>query len=360
VLARDPPAKEDAALIKAAGRAGLVMIGLLNMTEFAYSGIGLNPHFGTPRNPRDLNIARSPGGSSSGSGVVVAAGLTPLAMGTDTGGSVRVPASFNGVVGYKSSTGHFPMEGVFPLSRTLDTIGPLAHTVEDCVLADAALRGENPAKAHAAPVRDLRLFVPETIVLDGCQDAVLANFEAAVARLEAQGARIERGPMPELAAISELTAKHGSLLGVEALHVHKGRVNGPHAERMDKRVVARIRLAESMTAVDLVEILETRKRLIRKANDRIGDRIIAFPTTPNVAMPIAPLEADFAVFVRENLKTLRNTSFGNFLDWCCVAIPSGADAEGMPTSFLLSATHGRDTDVLSAALSAERLIRPAE
>jgi aspartyl-tRNA(Asn)/glutamyl-tRNA(Gln) amidotransferase subunit A len=360
VLARDPPAKEDAALIKAAGRAGLVMIGLLNMTEFAYSGIGLNPHFGTPRNPRDLNIARSPGGSSSGSGVVVAAGLTPLAMGTDTGGSVRVPASFNGVVGYKSSTGHFPMEGVFPLSRTLDTIGPLAHTVEDCVLADAALRGENPAKAHAAPVRDLRLFVPETIVLDGCQDAVLANFEAAVARLEAQGARIERGPMPELAAISELTAKHGSLLGVEALHVHKGRVNGPHAERMDKRVVARIRLAESMTAVDLVEILETRKRLIRKANDRIGDRIITFPTTPNVAMPIAPLEADFAVFVRENLKTLRNTSFGNFLDWCCVAIPSGADAEGMPTSFLLSATHGRDTDVLSAALSAERLIRPAE
>jgi aspartyl-tRNA(Asn)/glutamyl-tRNA(Gln) amidotransferase subunit A len=359
VLAGDPPAKEDAALIKAGERAGLVLVGLVNMTEFAYSGIGLNPHFGTPRNPRDPHTARSPGGSSSGSGAVVAAGLTPLAIGTDTGGSVRIPASFNGVVGYKSSTGHFPMEGVFPLSRTLDTLGPLARTVEDCVLADAALRGEDPAKARAAPIRDLKIFVPETIVLDGCQEAVLANFEAALARLAAQGAKVERGPMPELAAIPELIAKHGNLLGLEALHVHKTRVNGPDAERMDRRVVARIRLAESMTALDLVEILETRKRLIRQANARIGDRVIAFPTTPHVAMPIAPLEADDAVFVRENAKTLRNTSLGNFLDWCGVAIPSGVDAEDMPTSFLLSATHGRDTAVLSAALSAEPYIRPA-
>ena len=359
VLAGDPPAKEDAALIKAGGRAGLVLVGLVNMTEFAYSGIGLNPHFGTPRNPRDPHIARSPGGSSSGSGAVVAAGLTPLAIGTDTGGSVRVPASFNGVVGYKSSTGHFPMEGVFPLSRTLDTLGPLARTVEDCVLADAALRGEDPAKAHAAPIRDLKIFVPETIVLDGCQEAVLANFESALSRLAAQGAKVERGPMPELAAIPELVAKHGSLLGLEALHVHKARVNGPDAERMDRRVVARIRLAELMTALDLLEILETRKRLIGQANARIGDRIIAFPTTPHVAMPTAPLEADDAVFIRENLKTLRNTSLGNFLDWCGVAIPSGVDAEGMPTSFLLSATHGRDTALLSAALSAEPFIRPA-
>jgi len=359
VLAGDSPAKEDAALIKASGRAGLVMVGLVNMTEFAYSGIGLNPHFGTPLNPRDPNIARSPGGSSSGSGAVVAAGLTPLAIGTDTGGSVRVPASFNGVVGYKSSTGHFPMEGVFPLSRTLDTLGPLANTVEDCVLADAALRGEEPAKAHAAPIRELKIFVPETIVLEGCQEAVLANFEAALSRLAAQGAKIERGPMPELAAIRELTASHGNLLGLEALHVHKARINGPDAERMDRRVVARIRLAESMTALDLVKILETRKRLIAEANARIGERIVAFPTTPHVAMPTAPLEADDAVFFQENLKTLRNTSLGNFLDWCGVAIPSGFDAEGMPTSLLLSATHGRDMGVLSAALSAEPFIRPA-
>ena len=141
VLKNEPPARADAALVAAGKRAGLVSIGTLNMTEFAYSGIGLNPHYGTPRNPNGSGAARSPGGSSSASGVVVAKGLLPLAIGTDTGGSIRIPASFNGVVGYKSSTGHYAMDGVFPLSRSLDTLGPLAHTVEDCVLADAVLRG---------------------------------------------------------------------------------------------------------------------------------------------------------------------------------------------------------------------------
>ncbi len=189
VLESNAPAKEDAALLQAAGRAGLVLVGLVNMTEFAYSGIGLNPHFGTPRNPRDPKTARSPGGSSSGSGVAVAAGLTTLAIGTDTGGSIRVPASFNGVVGYKSSTGRFPMRGVFPLSRTLDTLGPLAQTVEDCVLADAALRGKASSEAARRPLSDLRVFVPETLVFDGCQEAVLVNFERALAALAAAGAR---------------------------------------------------------------------------------------------------------------------------------------------------------------------------
>ena len=357
VLKSNPPARGDAALLKAAGRAGLVLVGLVNMTEFAYSGIGLNPHFGTPRNPRDPNVHRAPGGSSSGSGVAVAAGLTPLAIGTDTGGSVRVPASFNGVVGYKTSTGHFPMEGAFPLSRTLDTLGPLAHTVEDCALADAALRGAPAPEARRRDVADLRILVPQTLVFDGLQDEVAANFEAAIERLAAAGAKIERRPMPQLAAIFEVIAKHGHLLGAEALHVHRALVMGPEAGRIDRRVVTRIRLAERMTAVDLVEVLQTRARLIAEANAAIGDAIIAFPTTPHVAMPIAPLEADDDIFARDNVKTLRNTMVGNFLDWCGVAIPNGVDAQGMPTSFLLSATHGRDTAVLSAALSAEALIR---
>ncbi len=135
------------------------------------------------------------------------------------------------------------------------------------------------------------------------------------------------------------------------------RVQGPDAARIDRRVVKRLRLAESMTAVDLVEILETRARLIAEVEARVGEAIIAFPTTPHVAMPIGPLEADDEVFARENVKTLRNTMLGNFLDWCGVAIPNGTDADGMPTSLLLSATHGRDAAVLSAALSAEPVIR---
>jgi aspartyl-tRNA(Asn)/glutamyl-tRNA(Gln) amidotransferase subunit A len=360
VLASNPPAREDAALLAAAGRAGMVLVGLVNMTEFAYSGIGLNPHFGTPRNPRDTKVHRSPGGSSSGSGVVVAAGLTTLAIGTDTGGSVRVPASFNGVVGYKSSTGRYPMEGVFPLSRTLDTLGPLANTVEDCALADAALRGALAPEVRRADAKALRILVPSTLVLDGCQPAVLANFEAALAQLERAGAIVERRAMPQLAAIPELIGKHGHLLSAEAMHLHKDRVLGPDAERIDHRVAKRIRLGAAMSAIDLVAVLQARARLIAEVDAAIGDAIVAFPTTPHVAMPIAPLEADDDVFVAENLKTLRNTMLGNFLDWCGVSLPSGVDGEGMPTGLLLSAAHGRDTAVLSAALCAESLLHTPE
>jgi aspartyl-tRNA(Asn)/glutamyl-tRNA(Gln) amidotransferase subunit A len=327
------------------------------MTEFAFSGIGLNPHYGTPRNPHDPKVARSPGGSSAGSAVAVAAGLVPVAIGTDTSGSVRVPASFNGVTGYKSSTGRYPMEGVFPLSRTLDSLGPLAHTVEDCVLTDAALRGVLLPEARRRPVADLRLVVPEALVLEGCEPAVLTNFEAAIDRLAKAGAHVERRAMPVLAAIPELIAKHGHILGAEALHLHQERLRSADARRMDRRVVKRLLMAEKMSAVDLVEVLQRRARLIAETNAAIGDVIVAFPTTPHVAMPIAPLEASDEVFFHSNAQTLRNTMIGNFLDWCGVAIPSGVDADGMPTSILLSATHGRDTAVLSAALAAEPIIR---
>jgi aspartyl-tRNA(Asn)/glutamyl-tRNA(Gln) amidotransferase subunit A len=357
VLADDPPATRDAALLEAAGRAGMVTLGVVNMTEFAFSGLGLNPHYGTPRNPCDPKAARSPGGSSSASGVVVAAGLAPAAIGTDTGGSVRVPASFNGIVGYKSSTGHYPMRGVFPLSQTLDTLGPLAHTVEDCILIDAALRGEAAPAARRLPASDLNILVPETVVFDDAQEAVKANFEAALARLAKAGARIERRPFKPFQDAMDAMARYGSLVSAEALFVHRDRVFGPDAERMDRRVVKRVQLAQSMTAADLVGLLQTRARLIAEAAAEIGDAFVAYPTTPHVAPPVAPLEADDELFARLNLKTLRNTMLGNFLDWCGVAIPSGFDADNLPTSLLLSAPHGRDAAVLSAAWTAEPFVR---
>ena len=357
VLKSNPPSACDAPLLSAAVAAGLVTMGMVNMTEFAFSGIGLNPHYGTPRNPHDLNVARSPGGSSSGSAVAVASGLVPVAFGTDTSGSVRVPASFSGLVGYKSSTGRYPMEGVFPLSRTLDSLGPLAHTVEDCVLVDAAVRGVLFPEARRLAVSDLRFFVPDTLVFDGCEPAVRANFEACIDRLATAGVSVERRPMPAFTAIQELFARQGHVLGPEALHVHQKRIRGSDATRMDGRVVKRLLMAEKMTAVDLVEVLQRRARLIAETNAAIGDVIVAFPTTPHVAMPIAPLEASDEVFFQTNAQTLRNTMIGSFLDWCGVAIPSGVDADGMPTSVLFSATHGRDTAVLSAALAAEPIIR---
>jgi aspartyl-tRNA(Asn)/glutamyl-tRNA(Gln) amidotransferase subunit A len=357
VLKSALPARVDAALVEAGAKAGMVSVGTLNMTEFAYSGIGLNPHYGTPRNPHDKRVHRSPGGSSSASGVVVAKGLLPVAIGTDTGGSIRIPASFNGIVGFKTSTGHYPMDGVFPLSRSYDTLGPLAQTVEDCALIDAVLRGQKKVGVKKSEVKGRTFIIPTTVMFDGIEDAVAANFESALARMSKAGCKIKRVAFPVFEAILKLVSTRGNVLGAEALHVHWDRVNGPDAARMDQRVVQRIKLAEKMTAVDLVEIMQQRRDLIAATTDLIGDAIVVCPTTPHVAMPIAPLEADMEEFFRVNAKTLRNTMLGNFLDWCGLSIPSGTDRDGMPTGFLFSAPHGHDADILAVGLALEATVR---
>ena len=357
VLATDPPAAQDAALVAAGTRAGLVTVGALNMTEFAFSGIGLNPHFGTPRNPHGIGPARAPGGSSSASGVVVAADIVPIAFGTDTGGSIRIPAAFNGVVGYKTSTGHYPMHGVFPLSRTLDTLGPLAHSVEDCVLVDSVLRGLQAPDIQAAPVAALEFVIPDAVMLDTLAPAVAANFHAAAARLAEAGARVRHIALPELTQTVDLITHRAVLVAIEALDVHWDRLHGPEAARMDARVVRRIMNAAKSSAVDLTVLLRERKRLIAAVTARIGDALLISPTTPTVAMPIAPLEADQEVFFRHNGLTLRNTSLGNFLDWCGLSIPNGIDADQMPTGFMISAPHGRDRAVLAAGLAIEQIVR---
>lgn len=357
VLRTAAPAKADAALVTAAMRAGLVSIGTVNMTEFAYSGIGLNPHHGTPRNPRDPQVHRSPGGSSSGSGAVVAAGIVPLSIGTDTGGSIRIPAAFNGVVGYKTSTGHYPMDGVFPLSPTLDTLGPLAQTVEDCVLADAALRGLMRPRATPADPAALDFVIPDTVMFDDLDPAVAAAFDATATRLAAAGARVRRIALPELRETVQVIAQLGPLASAEALDIHWERLHGPDEARIDPRVVRRIRMADRMTAVDLIRLNGHRRRLIAAVNEKLGDALLICPTTPSVAMPIAPLEADVEVFFHHNFRTLRNTALGNFLDWCGLSIPNGADADEMPTGLMICGRHGRDLPLLSAGLALEQTIR---
>lgn len=358
VTKTDAPATADAQVIATAHRAGMITTGTVNMTEFAYSGIGLNPHYGTPRNVNaPAGQRRSPGGSSSASGVVVSAGIVPISMGSDTGGSIRIPASFNGVVGYKTSTGRYPMKGVYPLAKSLDTIGPLAHTVADCALFDAVLRGRDTPEAQSAQPETVSFVIPDEILLDGLAPGVAANFDATVARLEAAGARIKRISLPELSELSELIARHGFLAGAEALVLHLDKVRGPAAAQMDSRVVRRIRLAESMTAVDVLVLQQARMRTMASTAARIGSSIVLCPTTATTAMEISPLEADQEVFFRHNGLTLRNTSLGNFLDWCGVSIPNGTDADGMPTGFLLSAPTGQDTNLLAAALGCEEIIR---
>ncbi|WP_373050012.1 amidase family protein, partial [Thalassovita aquimarina] len=358
VTKTDAPAAADAPVIATAHRAGMITTGTVNMTEFAYSGIGLNPHYGTPRNIHaPANQKRSPGGSSSASGVVVSAGIVPLSMGSDTGGSVRIPASFNGVVGYKTSTGRYPMAGVYPLAPSLDTIGPLANTVADCALFDAVLRGKGAPEATPSEPRSLSFAIPDQILLEDLAPAVAANFDATVSRLEAAGGRITRLSLPELSELTDLIARHGFLAGAEALALHHDRVLGPAAEKMDARVVRRIRLAESMSAVDILVLQQARLRMQASTAARIGNTILLCPTTATTAMETCSLEADQEEFFRHNGLTLRNTSLGNFLDWCGVSIPNGTDADGMPTGFLLSAPSGQDTALLGAALGCEEIIR---
>src|SRR5271155_3495305 len=209
LFARSGPKEKDAPIVTNLSAAGMVALGKTNLSEFAFSALGLNPHFGTPRNPRDPATPRIAGGSSSGSAVAVAAGLAPCAIGSDTGGSIRAPASFCGIVGFKTSEGRIDKRGVFPLSRTLDTIGPLARTVEDCVLIDMALRGQSGAPVRPLDLNGVEFVVPDKTGIDDLDAAVAANLEAAMKRLAAAGAKIISRPAPLIGAMRALTAQHG-------------------------------------------------------------------------------------------------------------------------------------------------------
>ncbi|SOC45199.1 aspartyl-tRNA(Asn)/glutamyl-tRNA(Gln) amidotransferase subunit A [Rhizobium subbaraonis] len=358
VLANDPPAAADAAVVALLKAAGMVSVGRVNMSEFAFSGLGINPHYGTPANPISTDGHRLPGGSSSGSGVAVAAGLVPVSIGTDTGGSVRIPAAFNGIVGYKATRGRYSMQGVYPLSKSLDSLGPLCRTVKDAVLIDAAMRGATTPTLAARSVRDLALLIPETVMFDGAEPEVVAGFEAALERLQAAGAKIRRSPVPVFGEIFELMARHGALVTAEAYALHQTRLAGAEADGMDPRVVARARLGANISMPDYIATLDARERLIARMADilRPGE-LIASPTLPHVAPKVAPLIADDDAFFAMNGKTLRNTLIGNFLDWCGVSLPCGHGAHGMPVGFLLSGPANADELLLGHALAAEEIVR---
>ncbi|GAB5375137.1 MAG: amidase [Acuticoccus sp.] len=357
LLRHAPPAEADAPVVALLAGAGMVALGKTNLSEFAFSGLGLNPHFGTCANPYDSETPRAPGGSSSGSAVAVAAGLAPVAIGSDTGGSVRVPAAFNGLVGAKSSEGRIDKTGAFPLSDTLDTVGPLCRTVEDAVLLDAALRGAAPTVTRGT-LAGRRLTVCESVFLDDCEPAVIDAFEAAVKRLEAAGARVETARLAEISEAARLIADHGAIVAAEAYFVHKERVDGPEVEEMDGRVVARILRGKAMSAYDILTLQTARRRLMASLRQTLDGAFILCPTVPHVAPPIAPLDADPEFFNTVNLKTLRNTMIGNMLDLPGVALPA-ASPSPMPVSLLVSATGGDDERLLSAAWAMEETVRTA-
>lgn len=357
VLANAEPAQDDADVVKALKAAGMVAIGRVNMSEFAFSGLGLNPHYGTPLNPLAPNVARIPGGSSSGSAVAVAAGLVPVSIGTDTGGSVRIPSAFNGLVGYKASRGRYSMAGVFPLATSLDSLGPLCRSAQDAVWVDAAMRGRAAPDVTRASLDSLSIVVPTNIVMDDVEDGVAEAFQAGLARLTAAGVKVRHAAFPAFDRLFQVMAEHGPLVTAEAFAVHHRRLAGPEAELMDRRVVTRTRLGEKITLVGYIEILKARERLIEDIVGMIGpNELVAYPTVAHVAPALAPLEADDELFVSVNFKTLRNTLIGNFLDWCGVSLPCGTGEASMPAGLLLSAPYGRDDYLLATAMALEDIV----
>jgi aspartyl-tRNA(Asn)/glutamyl-tRNA(Gln) amidotransferase subunit A len=354
-----PVKTADLACAANAAAAGMVTMGKLNMTEMAYSGLGLNPHFGTPINPNDRKTPRSPGGSSSGSGAAVAAKLVPCAIGTDTGGSVRIPSAFNGVVGYKTSCGRIDTAGLFPLARSFDTIGPLARSVEDCILVDRALRGAISAEVLRADPSALTLLYPNNVVMNDVQPAVAANFERSLEAMARAGAAIRHERVDVLDEVIAMTARHGTLTAAEAYCEYHELVDSRDVSQIDRRVVKRIMDGKRMTAFDLLSIQRGRRAMISKLVQQLGGALLVMPTSPITAPEVAPLEASDELFHQVNLRALRNTMLGNILDLCAVAMPNGRDDAGMPTSILFSAPHGEDERLLSAAVAIEPIIAGA-
>ena len=355
LFANSPPKENDALIVTNLAAAGMTALGKTNLSEFAFSALGLNPHFGTPRNPRDPVTPRIAGGSSSGAAVAVAGGLAPCAIGSDTGGSIRAPSGFCGIVGFKTSEGRIDKHGVFPLSRTLDTIGPMAHTVEDCVLIDMALRGQSSTSVRPIDLSDVEFVVPDKSVIDDAQLEVAANLETMMKRLAAAGAKVRSGPVPSIGAMRALIAGHGSLVTIEAYAEHHAILDSADAKRMDRRVVARAMLGR-VPERDVVNLQRGREDLIAELTDELKGAVLVLPATPMTAPAIDALERDDEVFRAANVRAIHYTFLGNLFRMCGLALPSGADAAGLPTGVQFLAPGGDDERLLSIGLSMDKVL----
>lgn len=353
VLLRDaPPAARDATVVSRLRRAGAVIIGKTNMVEFAFSGVGLNPHYGTPGNAVDPS--RIPGGSSSGAGVSVAEGTSRISIGSDTGGSVRIPAGFNGIVGFKPTTGRVPLDGAFPLSYTLDSIGPLARTVQDCADADAVMAGEEPQEVRPYPLAGLRVGVPRGRLFSETENAVADAFEHALGRLSEAGARVADHGIDDLLESMARATAPASIASIEAAEIHADWL-ADRAGECDPRVQGRIALSGAVAAPVYIRMIRQRNALVAAMDERLAALdVLALPTTAITAPPIAPLLTDDALYTKTNLLVLRNTIFGNQFDLTGISLP--LPATPLPIGLMLLARRGHDRRLLQIAASVERLL----
>ncbi|WP_236657758.1 amidase [Limnohabitans sp. TS-CS-82] len=349
----EPPAAQDAVAVTRLRQAGAVILGKTNMSEFAFSGVGINPHYGTPRNPCDVAVARVPGGSSSGAAVSVALGLALAGLGSDTGGSIRIPAALCGLVGFKSTQSRIPLQGVMELSRTLDTVGAITRNVRDSLVVEGVL-SQQPVLAEAADLRGVRFAVPQTLFLDELDPAVAQAFARALTRISAAGAQVVELP---LSALSEIAARSqpGGFSPVEGFAAHHARL-ARAPERIDPRVAARMALGEGVSAVEYLSLHNRRHEWIAHMEAELqGFDAMLSPTVALVAPELAPLVADDAAFFKANRLLLRNPSAINYLDGCAFSLPCQA-ADELPVGLMVSAVRGRDARLAAIALALEPLL----
>jgi aspartyl-tRNA(Asn)/glutamyl-tRNA(Gln) amidotransferase subunit A len=344
------PAAADAPVVRRLRAAGAVIVAKTNMTEFALGAIGANPHCGTPGNPRDR--ARVPGGSSSGAAVTVGDGMADIAIGSDTGGSVRIPAALCGIVGFKPSRQRVPTTGAFPLSTTLDSIGPLTNSVGDCAKTDAVMAGQEFAPLEATPLAGLRFGIAQGFPLENLDETVAAAFAAATERLEQAGVRVTRETVPLLDDMRKVNA-YGGIVQPEACAIHRDRLKRRAAD-IDPNIRARIERGCAMSAADYIGMLYARERLVRAMDRRLaGLDALIMPTAGIVAPTIAEV-ADPEIFAARNSMLLRNTSIGNFFDLTGISLPLPLPAP-LPVGLMLLARNGHDRALLRIAAAVEKL-----
>jgi aspartyl-tRNA(Asn)/glutamyl-tRNA(Gln) amidotransferase subunit A len=342
----EQPAHADAPVVARLRAAGAVIVGSTNMSEFAFSGVGFNPHYGTPGNPADRT--RVPGGSSAGAAVSVGDRMAVAALGTDTGGSVRIPAAVCGITGFKPTARRVPIDGVVPLSTSLDSIGPLANSVECCAIVDAIFAAEPVVVPEAVPLDGLRFGVPRQFVMDDLDPVVATAFERACRALVAKGVSVEYVELPQLLELPTINAK-GGFAASEAFAWHQ-RLIARRGKDYDQLVYPRIMRGKEMSAADYIDLLAARADLIKRVSAVTSNFDAIVMPTCAIAAPTLDEVSTPEGFTKKNMLLLRNTTVGNFLDRCAISLPCHEAGE-LPVGFMLMGEAMTDKRVLGMARS---------